>query len=61
MAILAKIYTDEVEKQTGNIVPMTDVPGTSAIVDSLRYNPNSGVKIAAIDALRHINRPEYKD
>ena len=61
MAILAKIYTDEVEKQTGNIVPMTDVPGTSAIVDSLRYNPNSGVKIAAIDALRHINRPEYKE
>ena len=61
MAILAKIYTDEVEKQTGNIVPMTDVPGTSAIVDSLRYNPNSGVKIASIDALRHIYRPEYKE
>ena len=61
MAILAKIYTDEVEKQTGNIVPMTDIPGTSAIVDSLRYNPNSGVKIASIDALRHIYRPEYKE
>lgn len=61
MAILAKVYTDEVEKQTGNIVPMTDIPGTSAIVDALRYNPNSGVKIAAIDALRHINRPEYKE
>ena len=61
MAILAKVYTDEVEKQTGNIVPMTDIPGTSAIVDSLRYNPNSGVKIASIDALRHIYRPEYKE
>lgn len=61
MAILAKIYTDEVEKQTGNIVPMTDIPGTSAIVDSLRYNPNSGVKIASIDALRHIYKPEYKE
>lgn len=61
MAILAKVYTDEVEKQTGNIVPMTDIPGTSAIVDALRYNPNSGVKIAAIDALRHISRPEYKE
>lgn len=60
MAILAKVYTDEVEKQTGNIVPMTDIPGTSAIVDALRFNPNSGVKIAAIDALRHIYRPEYK-
>ena len=61
IAILDKVYTDEVEKQTGNIVPMTDIPGTSAIVDVLRYNPNSGVKVAAIDALRHIQRPEYKE
>ncbi len=61
MAILAKVYTDEVEKETGNIVPMTDIPGTSAMVDALRYNPNAGVKIAAIDALRHISRPEYKE
>lgn len=61
MAILAKIYTDEVEKQTGNIVPMTDIPGTAAMVDALRYSQNAGVKVAAIDALRHIQRPEYKE
>ncbi len=61
MAILSKVYTDEVHKQTGNIVPLTDLPGVSEIVDSLRYNTNSGVKIAAIDALRYINRPEYKE
>ena len=61
MSVLAKIYTDEVEKQTGNIVPMTDLPGTAAIVDALRYNPNPEVKLAAIDALSHIERPEYKD
>lgn len=61
IAILSKIYTDEVEKHTGNVVPLTDLPGSAAIVDSLRYNPNSGVKIAAIDALRHIQRPEYNE
>lgn len=61
MAILAKVYTDEIEKQTGNIVPMTDIPGAAAIVDSLRYSTNSGVKIASIDALRHIYKPEYKE
>lgn len=61
MAILAKVYTDEVHKQTGNIVPLTDLPGVSEIVDSLRYSSNAGVKIAAIDALRYINRPEYKE
>ena len=61
IAILAKVYTDEVEKQTGNVVPLTDLPGSSAIVDALRYSPNAGVKIAAIDALKHIQRPEYSE
>ena len=61
IAILAKVYTDEVEKQTGNVVPLTDLPGSAAIVDALRYSPNAGVKIAAIDALRHIQRPEYNE
>ena len=61
MAILAKVYTDEVEKQTGNVVPFTDLPGSAAIVDALRFSPNAGVKIAAIDALRHIQRKEYSD
>lgn len=61
MSILSKIYADEVERHTGNIVPLTDLPGSSAIVDALRFNPNAEVKIAAIDALRHIERPEYKE
>ena len=61
MAILAKVYTENVEKQTGTVVPMTDLPGISAVVDTLRYNDNPGIKIAAIDALLYINRPEYKE
>ena len=61
MAILAKVYTDEVEKHTGNVVPLTDLPGAAEIVDSLRYSQNAGVKTAAIDALRYIKRPEYKE
>jgi hypothetical protein len=61
MAILSKIYVDEIEKETGNVVPFTDIPGVSATVDALRYNQNPGVKTAAIDALSHIQRPEYKE
>ena len=61
MAILTKVYTDEVERHTGNVVPFTDLPGSAAIVDALRYSPNAGVKIAAIDSLRYIQRKEYKD
>ena len=58
---IAKVYTDEVQKHTGNVVPLTDLAGVSTIVDTLRYNSNAGVKIAAIDALRYLNRPEYKE
>jgi len=61
MAILTKVYTDEVEKISGNVVPLTDLPGVSSIVDSLKNDSNPGVKIAAVDALRYLNRPEYKD
>lgn len=61
MAILSKVYTDEIQKHTGNIVPLTDLPGVSAIVDALRYSENSGVKISAIDALLYLHRPEYKE
>ncbi len=61
MSILDKVYVDEIEKHTGNVVPLTDLPGVSTIVDTLRYDSNSGIKIAAIDALRYINRPEYKE
>ena len=61
IAILAKVYTDEVEKHSGNIVPLTDLPGISTIVDTLRNNQNPSIKIAAIDALRYIRRPEYNE
>ena len=61
MAILSKVYTDEVFRHTGNVVPLTDMPGISAIVDTLKNDTNAGVKIAAIDALRYVNRAEYKE
>lgn len=61
MAVLSKIFIDEVQADTGNVVPFTDIPGVSDTVDALRYNPNPGVKSAAIDALSYIQRPEYKD
>ena len=61
IAVLAKVYTDEVAKHTGNVVPMTEIPGISDIVDELRYNENAGVKVAAVDALGYIAKPEYKE
>ena len=61
MAVLSKIYTDEVEKTSGNIVPLTDLPGISTIVDTLRNSENPSIKIAAIDSLRYISRKEYNE
>ena len=61
IAILSKVYTDEVQKHTGNVVPLTELPGISDMVDVLRYNKNPGIKIAAMDALRYLNRTEYSD
>ena len=61
MAILSKIYVDEVKNDTGNVIPITDLPGVSTMIEALRFNQNAGVKIAAIDSLNYIQRPEYKE
>lgn len=60
-AILQKTYGDEIEKRTGNVVPLTDLPGAAAVVDELKSNQNPAIRTAAIDALRYVQRPEYKD
>ncbi|MCM1264778.1 MAG: hypothetical protein NC200_01145 [Candidatus Gastranaerophilales bacterium] len=60
-AILQKTYGDEIEKRTGNVVPLTDLPGAAAVVDELKNNQNPAIRTAAIDALRYVQRPEYKD
>lgn len=59
IAILSKVYTDEIQKHTGNVVPLTELPGVSEIVDTLRYDSNPSIKVSAIDALVYLNKPEY--
>ena len=61
LAILSKVYTDEVQRHTGNVVPLTDLPGVAEIVDTLKTDNNPSIKVSAIDALRYLNKPEYKD
>lgn len=60
-AILQKTYGDEIEKRTGNVVPLTDLPAAGQVVNELKNNPNPAIRTAAIDSLRYIQRPEYKD
>ena len=61
LGALAELFIEDYRAKEGRVVPITDAPGISAIVNALRKDPDSGVKLAAIDALRHIQRPEYKE
>ena len=60
-AILQKTYADEVEKQSGTVVPLTELPGAKAIITTLKTNDNPDMAASAIDALRYVQRPEYKE
>lgn len=59
--ILQKTYADEVEKQSGTVVPLTELPGAKAIITQLKTNKNPDIAVSAIDALRYVQRPEYKN
>lgn len=61
LGALAELFIKDFEAKEGKVVPITDAPGVSAIVNALKKDPDSGIKLAAIDALRHIKRPEYKE
>ena len=58
LALLSSNFLKQVEEETGNIVPITDVPGLSAIVNTLK-GENYNVKLTALDALIYLQRPEY--
>ncbi len=60
LAALSKVYAEEFEKNTGNKILLTDLPGISTIVETLKNSNNPSVKMAAIDALVYLNCSEYK-
>lgn len=60
VAILQKLYASEIEKTNGTVIPITELPGAAGIVEQLKNNPNSMVRVAGIDSLSYIQRPEYK-
>ena len=61
LGALAELFIEDYQEKEGKIVPITDAPGVSAIVNALSKDPDSSVKITAITALMHIRRPEYKE
>ena len=60
-AIMQKLYIDEVGKlSNGSVIPLTELPGATAMVDNLKDNPNPMIRACAIDSLSYLQRPEYK-
>lgn len=60
VAILQKLYSSEIEKTANTVVPMTELPGAAGIVEQVKSNPNPAVRVAGLEALSYIQRPEYK-
>ena len=60
LAILEKLYGEEIKKLTGSDVPLTELPAAMNIVDQLKDNANPMVRASAIEALSYIQAPEYK-
>lgn len=59
IAMLDKLYADEVAKLSNNVVPLTDLPEAVNVVNQLKDNPNPMVRASAIEALNYVQRPEY--
>ena len=47
--------------KTLNVTALTDLPAAAMVVEELKNNQNPAIRIAAIDSLRCIKRPEYKE
>ncbi len=60
VAALTNVYVEEFKNKTGNVVPITDLPGISTMVNILKNSDNTSLKIAAIESLVYICREEYK-
>lgn len=60
IALMDKLYADEVKKLTNNEVPLTELPEAVNVVNQLKDNPNPMVRASAIEALSYIQSPEYK-
>ena len=61
IAMLDKLYADEVEKLSNTVVPLTELPEAVNVVNQLKDNPNPMVRASAIQALSYVQKPEYKN
>ncbi len=58
LAILSNAFLKEVKDEANTTVAITDVPGLSAIVNSLKSD-NDTIRLSALDALIYLQRNEY--
>ncbi|MGN0018793.1 MAG: hypothetical protein ACI37S_07115 [Candidatus Gastranaerophilaceae bacterium] len=59
IASLQKYYSDEVQSMTNQTVPVKELFGMKTIINGLK-NASASIREAAVAALGHIKKPEYK-
>lgn len=60
IAILQKALADEIETKTGEKLSIEKLPAIDQVVNVVKSNPNPLLRISALVALAHLNKPEYK-
>ena len=60
IAILQKALADEIEAKTGEKLSIEKLPAIDQVVNVVKSNPNPLLRISALVALAHLNKPEYK-
>ena len=55
IALLDKVYAQEIKKLNNTTVPLTDLPSAINVVNQLKDNPNPMVRESAIEALIYEN------
>ncbi len=60
LAYIQERLNNELVKQNGNVLEMKDLPAIEKVIDTVKSNKNPMLRVAGLEALSHIAKPEYK-
>ena len=60
IAYMQERLNNELVKRNGHALELKDLPAIENVINTVKSNQNPILRIAAISALSHIQRPEYK-
>ncbi len=61
IAFMQERLNNELEKKNGKALELSELPYIDLVIDTAKSNQNPKLRVGALAALSHIQRPEYKD